>query len=214
MYQKAVVAHQYFTAYSIRVSFVLLPPPTDVKALDALHSRNSAPRLKGTVSEKQLDNILKAGLRAPDHAQLRPWRIFIVERDARERLGELFAQAKLTRDPDQSPEQLAKLKSKPLRAPLVIVVAAKVTAHEKVPEIEQMLSAGAVAQNMLVAAHAQGLGAMWRTGEMAYDAVVHKGLGLRENEKIVGFLYIGEIDGRTKEIQEIEVSKFVSKWDG
>ncbi len=184
-----------------------------MKALDALHGRNSAPRLKGKVTEEQLDNILKAGLRAPDHAQLRPWRILVIEGEAREKLGALFAQAKLTNEPDQSPEQLERLKNKPLRAPLIIVVAARHTAHEKVPEIEQMLSAGAAAQNMLIAAHAQDLGAMWRTGAMAYDAVVHKGLGLKENEKIVGFLYIGEIDGRVKEIQHLEISQFVSRWE-
>ena len=185
-----------------------------MKALEALHSRNSAPRLTGEVSESHLGNILKAGLRAPDHAQLRPWRVLVIDGKARDKLGALFAQAKLARDPDQTPEQLAKIKGKPLRAPLVIVVAAKIVEHVKVPEIEQLLSAGACAQNMLLAAHAQGLGAMWRTGEMAYDPLVHKGLGFEDNEKIVGFLYVGEIDGRTKEISELDVSRFVSWWGG
>ena len=79
-------------------------------ALEALQTRNSSPRLTGEVSQEALKEILNAGLRAPDHAQLRPWRILVVEGEARERLGSLFAQAMLTSDPHQTSEQLEKLK--------------------------------------------------------------------------------------------------------
>jgi nitroreductase len=185
-----------------------------MKAIEALHTRNSAPRLTGDVSTDTLEEILKAGLRAPDHAQLRPWRIVVIKGEARAALGELFARAKLTSDHDHPAEKLAKLKSKPLRAPVIIAVAAKITEHPKVPEVEQLLSAGAVVQNMLIAAHALGLGAMWRTGGMAYDHVVKEGLGFEENDQIVGFLYLGEIDGRVKPLPDLSPGDFVSHWRG
>ncbi len=183
-----------------------------MEALEAIQSRNSAPRLTGDVPEAVLDEIIKAGLRAPDHAQLRPWRMVAIEGAARERLGALFAQAKLTSDPNQSREALDKLRKKPLRAPLILVVAARITEHAKVPEIEQVLSAGALVQNMLNAAHALGFGAMWRTGSMTYNDVVRKGLGFEENDKMIGFLYIGEVEGRRKSLPELNPADFVVRW--
>ncbi len=182
-----------------------------VEALEALHGRNSAARLTGDVAATALENILKAGLRAPDHAQLRPWRILVVTGAARHSLGALFA---LAGEPTAAPDKLARLRSKPLRAPVVIIVAASPTEHPKVPRIEQLLSAAAVVQNMSLAAHAQGLGAIWRTGGMAYDPTVAKGLGLEEGEQIVGFLYIGEIDGRTKNLPQVAVADYVEYWQG
>ncbi len=136
----------------------------------------------------------------------------VIEGEGRDRLGALFAQAKLTAHPDESAEALAKLRGKPLRAPVIIVVAAKITEHPKVPEMEQILSAGAVAQNMLVAAHALGYGAMWRTGEMTFNQVVGEGLGLDERDQIVGFLYVGEIEGRQKSLPEMNPEDFVTRW--
>ncbi len=185
-----------------------------MEALEALHSRNSAVRLTGEVDATALENILKAGLRAPDHAQLRPWRILIVAGEARHQLGTLFAEAYLAGEPAATAAQLARLRSKPLRAPLVITVVASPTEHPKVPRIEQLFSAAALVQNMSLAAHAQGLGAIWRTGGMAYDPTVAKGLGLGEGEQIVGFLYLGEIEGKPKNLPQIAVADYVEHWAG
>ena len=181
-------------------------------ALEALQTRNATSRLTGSVSKEALGNILSAGLRAPDHALLRPWKILVVAGDSLVKLGGLFAQAKLTADPGQTAEQLEKVKSKPLRAPVILIVVACPREHPKVPEVEQILSAGAAAQNMCVAAHAQGLGAIWRTGDMAYDPVVAKGLGLSGTDKIVGFIYVGEIDGRQKPLPDINAEDYVTHW--
>jgi nitroreductase len=74
------------------------------------------------------------------------------------------------------------------------------------------LSAGAATQNMLLAAFAQGLGAMWRTGALAYDPIVKNGLGLSAEEKIIGFLYIGTIDGGTKRLCEPDVQSYFQEW--
>ena len=181
-------------------------------ALEAIQTRNSSARLTGEIDPKHLEEILKAGFRAPDHALLRPWKVIIVEDESRDRLGTLFAQAKVTEQPDLSSEQLAKVKRKPLRAPLILVVAARIVEHPKVPEIEQILSAGAMAQNLMLAAHALGYGAIWRTGSMTYDPIVSKGLGLVANEKLLGFLYVGKVEGKQKLLPEHDSKEFVTRW--
>ena len=183
-----------------------------MEAIEALQTRNSSPRLGGQVSESQIGEILKSGFRAPDHGQLKPWRVLVIEGTSRSKLGRLFVQAKKTSDPNQSSEQLAKAESKAQRAPVILVVAASIVEHASIPEIEQLLAAGAAAQNILVAAHALGLGAIWRTGEMAYSAVVHKGLGMADNEKIIGFIYVGEVEGRTKSLPALKLDDFVTRW--
>jgi nitroreductase len=182
-------------------------------ALEALLTRTSAPRLGGSEpDETALDNMFRAALRAPDHGLLRPWRFLLIRGDARMRLGDLFVQAQQQDEPDIREALLEKTRTKPLRAPLIIVVVVRLKQHPKVPEIEQFISAGAAAENMLLAAHAQGVGAMWRTGSMAYHRLVHKGLGLAENERIAGFLYVGEIEGRSRQIAPLPVGEFFEEW--
>ena len=195
----------------VRASIHLHRSGKKLDALEAIRTRNATSRLTGSVPPESLDKILQAGLRAPDHALLRPWKIVVVEGESRAKLGALFAKAKLNADPDQTVELLEKVKLKPLRAPVVLIVIARIAEHAKVPAVEQLLSAGAVAQNMCIAAHALGLGAIWRTGDMAYDPIVANGLGLSDQDKIVGFIYLGEIDGRQKALPEINVGDFVSR---
>ena len=182
-------------------------------ALDALLNRTSSPRLGGSEPPADaLNNIFKAALRAPDHALLRPWRFLLVRGDARLRLGELFAGAEKQDDPEIAEALLEKTRAKPLRAPLIVVVIARVLAHPKVPEVEQLLSAGAAVENMMLAAFAQGVGAMWRTGGMAYHPFVHKGLGLLDNEQIVGFLYLGEVQGKDRNLLTLAVDDYFEDW--
>jgi len=134
-------------------------------AITALHTRFSSNLLSEPGPNKtQLDNIVKAAMRACDHRM----------------------DGEKTRD-----ELLEKIRKKPLRAPTIIAVVAKIQLHEKVPEIEQVLSAGAAAQMMMVAAHAQGLGAIWRSGSMMFSEYMLDGLGLARTDRIVGFLYLG-----------------------
>ncbi len=182
-------------------------------ALDALHRRSSVPKLNDPLpTPEMLENIYKAAFRAADHAVLRPWRFLIIKGEARERLGELFVEAGMAQDSALAPAAIEKLRSKPLRAPLIIVCISSYKPHPKVPELEQDLSAGAATQNMLLAAFAQGLGAMWRTGSLAYNPVVKTGLGLSDAEKIIGFLYIGTIDGGTKQLCETDIGAYFQDW--
>jgi len=184
-----------------------------MNALEALHTRVSVPRVGAEPPDDEvLRNIFEAALRAPDHGLLRPWRFLIVQGEDRRTLGELFAQAVHGDDPSVSDGELNKARKKPFRAPVIVIAIARISYHPKVPEVEQIVSTGAAVQNMMVAAHAQGVGAMWRTGAMAYHSVVGGGLGLASNEKIVGFLYLGRIEGRVKKVPRLDVDEFFHRW--
>lgn len=162
-------------------------------ALSALIGRVSPLRL-GDVppDDAALRQILDAGLRAADHGRLRPWKFLVMRGDARKRFGDVLAAALAKRDPGAAEGLLKAEREKPLRAPLLVVVAA--TPKEgKIPAVEQVVAAGGAAQNMLVAAHALGLGGFWRTGAPAYDANVKRALGLKPTDEIVGILYLGNV---------------------
>ncbi|PYC11792.1 nitroreductase family protein [Pseudomonas mosselii] len=183
-----------------------------MEALDALLNRVSVPRLtEPAPNAAQREALFQAALRAPDHGQLRPWRFLTIEGQGREKLGELFAEAVQAKG-DASPAALDKARAMPLRAPLLIVVIARLQDHFKVPQIEQRLAAGCAAHGILIAAHAQGIGAVWRTGDMAFDAHVQKGLGLEANEEVIGYLYVGTPMGEPRTAPVLETARYVSAW--
>jgi len=184
-------------------------------ALTALHTRNSINLLiEPGPTQQQLDNIIQAGLRACDHGRLRPWRFLIIEGESRYAFGELMASVKNKLDDTPLSEQDAeKIKNKALRAPMIIAVAARITEHLKVPKIEQLLSAGACAQMMMTAAHAQGIGAIWRSGSLMFEKAMHQGLGLKSNEELVGFIYLGAIKA-AKPLTELDSADFMEYWEG
>ncbi|MCQ4348717.1 nitroreductase family protein [Pseudomonas stutzeri] len=182
-------------------------------ALDALINRVSVARLgEPAPTPEQRELLLRAALRAPDHGQLRPWRFLAVEGEAREALGELFVRAELARDAQAPTAVLDKVRAMPLRAPLLMAVIACLREHPKVPESEQLLAAGCAAHGMLLAAHALGLGAIWRTGALSHDPVVHAGLGLAGNERLLGFLYMGTVQGERRTPQPLDPAEFVANW--
>jgi len=175
-------------------------------ALEALHTRTATPRLtEPAPDDSDLDLILKAALRAPDHGMLRPWRFLVVEGKAREKLGQLFVDCL---QPEQ-PEEREKLLNSPLRAPLVIVAVATVKEHPKVPAIEQIGSMAAAIQNMTVAIHALGYGSIWRTGAVAYHPKVKEALGLKPTDEIVGYLYVGTPTFRDRPVPEHNLADYV-----
>lgn len=184
-------------------------------ALTLLQQRNSSPKLcEPGPDAASIDVMLKAATRAPDHANLRPWRFLLVEGSARIKLGELFADALALRNPEASDAELEKAKSKTLRAPLIIAVIARYTEHPKVPLLEQQLSAGCAAHSLLLAAEALGYAGIWRTGANAFDRNVMRGLGLADSECLVGFLYFGTRDGREKPLPEHDPQTFAQHWPG
>jgi nitroreductase len=159
----------------------------------AIDTRTSASRLTEPVPDAaQLTRILEAAVRAPDHGHFAPWRFLIIENEARERLANAVAAARLIRTPDATQEALEAERQKIRRAPMIILVACATRInHPKIPEVEQLLAVGAAVQNLLLAAHALGFGAVWKTGPAAYDAHVKASLGLAPTDQIVAMVHIG-----------------------
>lgn len=163
-----------------------------MQAIDALLNRRSARILtEPAPDEGALELLLECAARAPDHGRLRPWRFIVIRGGARERLGELMASRLQRRQPGASAESLQRERQKAQRAPLIVAVAAVCSPAARVPAIEQILAAGAAAENVMIAATALGFGAMWKTGDAAYDDTVKSALGLAPGDAIVGFIYIG-----------------------
>jgi len=164
-----------------------------MQAIDLLLTRRSARALTEPAPDRgALELIFASATRAPDHGRLRPWRFVLVRAAARARFGELLAGHLQRTRADASAESLERERHKALRAPLIVVVAARCNLQiKKVPAIEQTVSAGAAAQAMMLAANALGFGAMWKTGTAAYDPQVAAALGLEAGDAIVGFLYLG-----------------------
>ena len=183
-------------------------------ALQALTTRRTASKLTDPEPPPEvLEACLEAAIRAPDHGRLRPWRFILIRGEGRQRLGRVMAKALAARDAAATEAMVERERTKPLRAPLIVVAVAKVEPdHEKIPEIEQVLAAGAAAQNFLIALHAAGFGAMWRTGSPAYDATVKAALGLAADDHIIGFLYVGTIEVGPGPAAEQNLQDFVSDW--
>jgi nitroreductase len=143
------------------------------------------------ISRELIEKLLTAGVQAPNHFKVRPWRFVVLTGNGRNKLGDVMAASQRDRQPDQPSEVFEKTRNLPLRAPLVIAVGVDKPSEPKVLEIENISAASAACQNILLAAQAEGLGAIWRTGEWARDPKVKKFLGFAEDQHIVGFLYIG-----------------------
>jgi nitroreductase len=165
------------------------------QTLDLLLSRRSgsAKAMTGPgPNAEELRTILTAGARVPDHKKLFPWRFIIFEGDGRKRMGALLAKITAEDDAGASEERIAMERHRFTRAPVVVGVVSRVRENIPIPMWEQQLSAGAVCQNMLLAAHAMGYVGNWLTEWCAFDNKVRDGLGLKSGERIAGFLYFGK----------------------
>ena len=164
-----------------------------MEAVEAITTRSS-PRAvsEPAVSRDDLAKVLGAAVRAPDHGKLRPWRFMLVEGDNRLKFGELMAQCLKRRDPEATDGAMQAERDKAMRAPLIIIVGAATDAQNpKIPEIEQILAAGAATQNIMLALHSLGYGAMWKTGGITYDPWFKEQLGFRATDHLIGFVYAG-----------------------
>jgi nitroreductase len=163
-----------------------------MELLNAIDSRTSAARLThpGPTPE-QLARMLDAAGHAPDHGRMKPWHLVVLDEDTKAKFATAAAHAKRRRLPAMSEEQLAAERDKIMRSPTVVVVGCAVRDNPKVPEIEQVIAAGAAAQNLFLAAHDLGYGVMWKTGAAAYDPEVKSLVGLRANDHIVAIMHVG-----------------------
>lgn len=139
----------------------------------------------------EIDTLLAIAARVPDHGKLAPWRFIVFEGAARDRAGEALAAIVLADTPDAPPKRLDLERNRLKLAPVVVAVVSRAVPHAKIPEWEQLLSAGAVAMNLTVAATAMGFGTSWLTEWYAYDTRAKAALGLAETENIAGFIHIG-----------------------
>jgi nitroreductase len=142
-------------------------------------------------SAGEIDTLLTVASRVPDHGKLVPWRFIVFEGEGRLQAGEAIAAAFRLKYPDAKPEHVEQERKRLARAPLVIAVVSRAGPHVKIPEWEQVLSAGAATMSLVLAAHALGYGANWITEWYAYDRRALDALGLGANEKIAGFVHIG-----------------------
>jgi nitroreductase len=166
------------------------------EVLDALANRQTLINFQDErPSADEIQTLLRAGIRAPNHHRNEPWRFVVLAGEARARLGDAFAEcarAHLKMPPGPTADAVIEAeRKKPLRSPVVIVVACVRNEHPKAMPIEDIEATAAAVQNILIAAHAMGLAAGWRTGKPAYDEQVKRHLGLRPDDDIVAFIYVG-----------------------
>jgi nitroreductase len=181
--------------------------------LDVLLSRVSVSSLQEPTPEgRDLDLILASGLRAPDHGGLRPWRFVLVRGAAREAFADTIIEALKLEETAAPRSLIARHRARLLNAPLIIALGVRLQPGTPIPEIEQMLSAGAAAMNMLNAAHALGYGGIWITGAMTYDPAVLGVLGLEASDKLAGFLFVGTPKEMSRTVRRPDVSNHVTEW--
>jgi len=162
---------------------------------------------------EQLRQILTVGARVPDHKKLAPWRFIVFEGDARKSVGEVFAKA-CQAEESQPPShvRLDMERERFLRAPLVVAVVSSLKPRPGAPEWEQILSAAAVCYNTCLAANALGFGTTWLTEWIAYSKTVRGALGLKESERIAGFLYIGQPMEKPEERERPVIENLITEW--
>jgi nitroreductase len=185
-----------------------LPAQAAIALLLSRRSGSAKAMGKPGPSKRQLNQILEAGARTPDHGKLFPWRFIIFEGKGRKRFGDILA-AVLESEGERA-KQIEEERGRFLRAPVVIGVISSAREMHKIPVWEQELSAGAACQNMLVAAHALGFVANWITEWYGYHPKVKELLGLKPGERVAGFIYIGTATEALEERPRPELKKIVS----
>jgi nitroreductase len=187
-------------------------------ALDVISDRRSYGKLLDPApSEAELEAMLTAAVSAPDHKELRPWRFVVLEGAAKDAFGEVLEAAYCARcaaiGAEIVPAKADKERTKLGRAPLVVVTAVAYERNAKVPATEQFAAVAAATENLCLAATALGYGSMWRTGDPAYDRSVKQALGLRPDDAIMAFVYIGTVpEGRVLPARQSAVHPVVTRW--
>lgn len=180
--------------------------------LQLLLNRRSAARLTEPAPEGEvLNNIIRAGLRAPDHGGLQPWHFVLIQGEGRQRFSALLRQIAVNEKQQQ--QAVDKAIQAPFRAPLIIAVLARCQPSAKVPQWEQIVSAGCAVMAMQMAAQAQGFNGIWRTGHWCEHPQVQQALGCSAQDKIVGFLYLGTPQLKKQPAPSApDIERFVSEW--
>jgi nitroreductase len=163
---------------------------------------------------EQLSALLAIAVRVPDHGKLTPWRFILFEGEARGRFGDILAARWRELHPDHGEATVAQARGFFERAPTVLAVVSRAAPHVKIPEWEQVLSAGAVCQNILIAATAMGLGCQWNTDWCAYDPKALAAMGMAPDEKIAGFIYLGTPKEPITDRPRPDPESLLTRWQG
>ena len=164
-------------------------------ALEAIFTRHSIGKVKpDPVPRAIIEKLLQAAVQAPNHYRVRPWRFVVLTGKSRQALGEILAKALKKQNPELPETGMEMERAKPLRAPVLIAVGVDKPADPRVLEIENICAVAAAVENLLLAAHAEGLGAHWRTGSAARDPDVKQFLGFSPEQELISFVYIGYPD--------------------
>lgn len=191
-----------------------MPDIQIMNAIDAILTRSAA--LAGNLREPgpvgaDLETLLNAAACAPDHGWLRPWRFLLVRGEARRALGEVVAASYQKRYPEMDEPSLQRVRRYTTRIPLFIGVIAAVK-ESRIPVGEQILSAGAAAQNIIIAAHALGYGAMWISSMIEEDMEAQTAIGLKETETCIGWITLGSLKSRPRPKKRPHGIDFTSLW--
>jgi nitroreductase len=163
-----------------------------MEVFEAIYQRHSQKKVKPDALPRALiEKLLDAAVQAPNHYKVRPWRFVVLTGEARKKLGDVMAASQLDRHPEFPQEAFDKARATPLQAPVVIAVGVDKPSESKVLEIENICAVAAACQNLLLAAHAIGLGTKWRTGEWARDEKVKGFLGFDADQNVIAFIYVG-----------------------
>lgn len=188
-----------------------------MEAIDLLLSRRSVSASMMSEpgpSEDQLQKILSAAVRVPDHGKINPWRLQVIRKDGQRKLGDIYAKLFKAKNPDADEMKVEYERNRPQAAPILICATARLDRAHKIPIIEQQLSGGAMCVNLLNAAHAMGFGANWVTGWPAYDSDVKKALGHDADTDIIGFIFLGTPKETPADRPRPALSDIVSEWAG
>lgn len=162
--------------------------------------------------DAQIETLLTIAARVPDHGKLTPWRFILFRGEARAEAGQALAALLRASRPDADDKQVAFETNRFTRSPLVVAVVSRAAPHVKICEWEQVLSAGAAAMNLVVAAQAMGFGAQWITEWVAYDEAARAILGLEPHERLAGLVHIGSPDIPPFERPRPALADIVTDW--
>ncbi|NHN87327.1 nitroreductase [Acetobacter sp. LMG 1627] len=185
-------------------------------ALESLLSRASTDALAEPAPKgDELETILSAVMRAPDHGKLRPWRLLVVQGDARVKLAEKIVASMKRLDPEPDQKKMDKRYKRFSTMPMTIVLGMHLRPDDKkIPLIEQELAVGAAGMNLLNALHAAGYGAVWVSGEVTYDPVLAAELGFLAPHALAGFFFVGTPEKEDREPKRRSVMPYVVDWTG
>lgn len=190
--------------------------PRNESLIEYLKSRRSMPAFQMKEpgpTKAEIEEILTLATRVPDHGKLAPWRFIVISGDERQRISLALSKIARAERPDLSEEMVKVEETRFTRAPVVIAVVSTAASHVKIPEWEQLMSAGAVCLNMVISANALGYVSNWLTEWMAYSEKAYEIIGVKPGEKIAGFVHIGSTDFPVTERPRPELSQIVT-WVG